>query len=79
MMPFSGFQGMGCNECECNHLSVFPEMVKENDGDKGEGVDVVQTCKENNFPDAGGNTVEENVDDAMGGISMKPVDTDHEG
>ena len=20
-----------CNECECNHMSIFPEIVKEND------------------------------------------------
>ena len=67
-----------CNECECNHMSIFPEIVKENDVDLREGASVVDRA-EGNIPDNGREINRQNIDDAIGGTDPKPVDKNLEG
>ena len=67
-----------CNECECNHMSIFPEIVKENDVNLREGASVVDGA-EGNIPDNGREINRQNIDDAMGGTDPKPVDKNLEG
>lgn len=82
--PISGSRGMGCVECNCNHLRVFPEMVEENsDGGNESACNncVVPEMGEENLPDAmeGSPTmVKESVHDVKGGDATEPV-CDHEG
>ena len=82
--PFSGSRGMGCVDCDCNHLRVFPEMVeKNNDGGNGGACNCVAPgMGEENRPDAreGSPTmVEESVHDVKGDDATEPVCLDHEG
>ncbi|KAL9981462.1 hypothetical protein ACROYT_G010168 [Oculina patagonica] len=87
--PFPGFQGMGCDECECNHPRVFPEVVEENIHDEKGGACncVVPEMGKENIPDERGvadvppEMVEEStgIHDAKGGAATEPVCIDHEG
>lgn len=75
---------MGCVDCDCNHLRVFPEVVEENsDGENGGACNCVapEMAKEN-IPVAREGSpamVEEIVHVAKGGVATEPVCVDHEG
>ena len=84
--PFSGSRGMGCVDCDCNHLRVFPELVEENNdgGNGGAGTCnfVTPGMGEENHPDAregSPKVVEESVHDVNGDDATEPVCVDHEG
>ena len=81
--PFSGSRGMGCVDCDCNHLRVFPELIEENnDGKNGVAYCVSPAMGEENHPDArdGSPTmVEESVHDVKGDDCTEPVCVGHEG
>ena len=67
-----------CNECECNHMSIFPEIVKENDVNLREGASVVDGA-EGNIPGNGREINRQSIGDAIGGTDPKPVDKNLEG
>lgn len=82
--PFSGSRGMGCADCDCNHLRVFPEMVEENnDGGIGGACNCVAPEKgEENRPDAREGSpimIEESVHHVKGNDATEPICVDHEG
>ena len=76
---------MGCVDCDCNHIRVFPEMVKENsDGRNGGACNCVaqgEMGEENILAAWEGSpeVVEESVHDAKGVVATEPVGVDHEG
>ena len=59
-------------------MSIFPEIVKENDVDLKEGASVVDRA-EGNIPDNGREINRQNIDDAIEGIDSKPVGKNLEG
>ena len=75
---------MGCVDCDCNHLRVFPEMVDENNdgGNRGACNCVAPGMGEEKHPDAreGSPTiVEESVHDVSRDDATEPACVDHEG
>ena len=81
--------GMGCVDCDCSHVRVFPEMVEENnDGGNGGACNCVAPGRgEENHPDARdalrdareGSPTMKSVHDVSGDDAIEPVGVGHEG